>query len=356
MAISWGLPDCDTSSMLGGLAATRSKLTKLAGLPVEAAEFSHEVSSALKHTLPFDGWCLLGLAPDTGLRTAQFGGRGTEQTAEMSRNEATMPDANKYQDLAVAKVPVGWLSREHSAAKHSFRLNEILLPQGFNSEVRVALREPGRLWGALVLFRESPHRGFNDDDTAALCALAGPLTSAVRAYPVRALRRRGAAPGAGMVALAPDNRLVTVTEAARRWLDDLVPGGEDETHAGDVTRVLFDAAHAVRRGDADRASTCVRTVAGHWLRIEGTAATIGPADVAVLLHRATSRDLLGTFTDHHGLSPRESEVFRLLVEGSASKQIARELAISLLTVNGHLSSLYRKCHVSGREELIGRLA
>ena len=44
-----------------------------------------------------------------------------------------------------------------------------------------------------------------------------------------------------------------------------------------------------------------------------------------------------------------------LVDGLASKQIARELGISLLTVNDHLRSAYRRCRVSGREELVGRL-
>jgi DNA-binding CsgD family transcriptional regulator len=355
MPISWGLPDCDTANMLGDLAATRSKLTRLAGPPVEAAEFSHEVNVSLMGTLPFDGWCLMGMDPETHLRTAQFSGRGTEQTAELARNEALMSDVNKFRELAVAAVPAGWLSRDHPAATHSFRLNEVLLPLGFHSEVRVALREHGRLWGALTLFRESAHRPFDDDDVAVLCSLAGPLTSAMRAYPVRALGRHGAAPGAGVVALAPDNRLVAVTTEAQLWLDDLLPGGEDETHAGDVTRVLFEAAHAVRRAGAGRAATCVRTVSGHWLRVEGIAASIGAADVAVLLHRATARELLEPYATHLGLTTREREILGLLVDGLASKQIARELAISLLTVNGHLGSLYRKCRVSGREELIGRL-
>jgi DNA-binding CsgD family transcriptional regulator len=355
MPISWGLPDCDTSNMLGDLAATRSELTRLAGPPVEAAEFSHEVNAALKRTLPFDGWCLFGVDPETHLRTAQFSGRGTEQTAEMARNEALMSDVNKYQELAAAAVPAGWLSREHPAARHSFRLNEMLVPLGFHSEIRLVLRDQGRLWGALTLFRESVHRPFGKDDVALLSALAGPLTSAVRAYPVRELGRRGAAPGAGVVALAPDNRLVAVTAEAQLWLDDLLPGGEDETNAGDVTRVLFEAAHAVRRAGGRRAATCVRTVSGHWLRVEGTAASIGAAEVAVLLHRATARELLETYAIHHGLTARELEILGLLVDGLASKQIARDLAISLLTVNGHLRSLYRKCRVSGREELFGRL-
>jgi len=162
-------------------------------------------------------------------------------------------------------------------------------------------------------------------------------------------------PGAGVVAFAPDNRLVAVSAEAQSWLDDLIPGGGDETYASDVTRVLFDAAHAVRRGDMRRASTCVRTVSGNWLRAEGAALSVGEADVAVILQPATVHQLLDTLAAHHQLTVRESEILGLLVHGLAGKQIARELGISLLTVNGHLQSVYRKCGVSGRDELFGRL-
>ena len=266
-----------------------------------------------------------------------------------------MHDVNQYRELALAALPAGWLSREHPEARRSFRLNEILIPQGFHSEIRLVLRDQGRLWGALVLFRESGHQSFGDDEVSVLSALADPLTSAMRAYPVRVLGRHGPPPGPGLVALAPDNRLIEVTSEARLWLDDLLPGGEDETNPEDVTRVLFDAAHAVRRVGAKQAATCVRTISGRWLRVEATSASIGAAEVAVLLHSATARELLQTYAAHHGLTARESEILGLLVDGLASKQVARKLAISLLTVNGHLRSLYRKCRVSGREELFGRL-
>jgi len=88
----------------------------------------------------------------------------------MARNEALTSDVNKYADLAVAACPAGWLSAKHPRARHSFRLNEILLPQGFHSEIRLALRDQGGwLWGALVLFREDPNRLFDDYDAAAVC-------------------------------------------------------------------------------------------------------------------------------------------------------------------------------------------
>jgi DNA-binding CsgD family transcriptional regulator len=342
--------------MIRAVADSRSALNGLAGRPLEAAEFSSEVSAALQRTLAFDGWCLFGVDPHTGLRTFQFGGRGTERTAEMARNEALMEDVNKYADLALAPSPAGWLSLNHPNARRSFRLHEILLPQGFHSEIRLALRDGGRMWGALVLFREDPSRPFDSDDTATVCAVAGPLTGAVRAYPVRPLSRRGSAPGAGVVTLAPDNRLVAVSVEAQAWLGDLVPGGDDQTHAGDVTRVLFEVAHAVRSGDPSGVSTCVRTVSGHWLRVEGTALSVGEADVAVLLHSAAVHQILGMLTAYHRLTPRETEVLGLLVRGLASKQMARELTISVWTVNEHLHSLYQKCAVTGREQIIGLLA
>jgi DNA-binding CsgD family transcriptional regulator len=342
--------------MMRGLADARSALTRLAGQPVEAAQFSSDVRAALRRALTFDGWCLLGLDPGTGLRTFQFAGHGMEHTAEaLARNEALMSDVNKYTDLAVAPVPAGWLSPDHPQARRSFRLQEILLPQGFRSEIRLALRDRGRLWGALVLFREDPHHFFDDADTVRVCAIAGPLTSALRAYPVQRLARRGMMPGAGVIALAPDNRLVAVSAQAQAWLDDLIPGGEDETYPSDVTRVLFDAAHAVRRGDMNRASTCIRTVNGHWLRVEGTALPVGDADVAVVLQPAAVHQLLETVAACNKLTARESEVLGLLVHGLAGKQIARQLAISLFTVNEHLGSLYRKCGVPGRDELLGHL-
>lgn len=341
--------------MIGGRVDAAARLERLVGRPLAAAEFSHEVAAALGGALSFDGWCLIGFDPTSGLRSVQLGGRGTEHTVEMARNEALMCDVNSYRELAEAPVPVGWLSRTHPRAPLSFRLHEVLLPQGFESEIRLALRSRGRLWGALVLLREDPRRPFDEHDVAALTRLAGPLTRALRAYPVRRLPRPGSAPGAGVVAVAPDDRLLAVSAAAQEWLDDLVPGGDDQTRPSDVTRVVFDAAHAVRQGQPRRSSGCARTVTGRWLRVEGEALTVGAADVAVVLRPATVAELLGPLAAYHGLTAREAEVLGLLALGLPAKHIARDLEISTLTVNGHLRSVYGKCGVTGRDELLGTL-
>jgi DNA-binding CsgD family transcriptional regulator len=65
--------------------------------------------------------------------------------------------------------------------------------------------------------------------------------------------------------------------------------------------------------------------------------------------------VLETVATCHRHTVRESQILNLLTHGLASKQVARQLGISVYTVNEHLGSLYRKCDVTGREELIGRL-
>lgn len=50
------------------------------------------------------------------------------------------------------------------------------------------------------------------------------------------------------------------------------------------------------------------------------------------------------------LSPREQEVLRLVVDGLANKQIARNLQISEKTVKGHLTSIFQKLGVQSRTQ------
>jgi two-component system nitrate/nitrite response regulator NarL len=51
-----------------------------------------------------------------------------------------------------------------------------------------------------------------------------------------------------------------------------------------------------------------------------------------------------------GLSPRELQILRLLVNGESNKAIARELAITEATVKVHLKALLRKVRVNNRTQ------
>src|SRR5688572_15153457 len=65
---------------------------------------------------------------------------------------------------------------------------------------------------------------------------------------------------------------------------------------------------------------------------------------SVLLHRDTAP------TEDYGLTEREFDILRLLVEGLNNRQIAEALTISRATVKFHLSSIFTKLNVSSRVE------
>jgi len=100
--------------------------------------------------------------------------------------------------------------------------------------------------------------------------------------------------------------------------------------------------------------------------------TIGPADLADAIERVHGGDavfsprLAGFVLDAFGgdvpvtqasdpeldqLTPREREVLRYIARGYAYKQVARQLSISVKTIETHVSAVLRKLQLSSRYEL-----
>ena len=55
------------------------------------------------------------------------------------------------------------------------------------------------------------------------------------------------------------------------------------------------------------------------------------------------------------LSPRESEVARLVASGRSNREVARQLLISEQTVKNHIQSIFRKLAIGNRVELTIRI-
>ena len=62
------------------------------------------------------------------------------------------------------------------------------------------------------------------------------------------------------------------------------------------------------------------------------------------------------FATDFGLSPREREVARAIRTGQTSEEIGERLYISQRTVETHLQSIYRKCGVTNRVELLNLIS
>lgn len=55
-----------------------------------------------------------------------------------------------------------------------------------------------------------------------------------------------------------------------------------------------------------------------------------------------------------GLTPREMDVFHLLLEGYTLQETANRLGVKYSTANTHMTAIYKKLNVTSRAELIIR--
>ena len=130
---------------------------------------------------------------------------------------------------------------------------------------------------------------------------------------------------------------------------------------------LFDAETAVREGRLDDAAALGLKAAEGFKRLrtpllEAAAREVaGERDAALRLYRACGaahdvRRLQATerpeVDENPGLSTREAEIVRLVIDGRSNREIAAQLSISPKTVEKHLSSAYQKLGVSSRLDLL----
>ena len=54
------------------------------------------------------------------------------------------------------------------------------------------------------------------------------------------------------------------------------------------------------------------------------------------------------------LSPRESDILRLIAEGRSNKEIARDLAVAPETVKSHIKHIFIKLNVERRAQAVSR--
>jgi DNA-binding CsgD family transcriptional regulator len=97
---------------------------------------------------------------------------------------------------------------------------------------------------------------------------------------------------------------------------------------------------------------------GRWLTLQAAlteAASGSPSQKMIVIEPAGPKQIAWLRAAAYGLSAREREVVDLVVRGASRRQISATLYISEYTVQDHLSNVFDKVVVRGREALIKRL-
>jgi DNA-binding CsgD family transcriptional regulator len=77
--------------------------------------------------------------------------------------------------------------------------------------------------------------------------------------------------------------------------------------------------------------------------------------VAVIIEPAQPARITSLLMAAYGLTEREQEVTRLVLQGNATAEIAERLVVSAHTVQQHLKRVFEKTGVHSRRELVGKV-
>ncbi len=61
---------------------------------------------------------------------------------------------------------------------------------------------------------------------------------------------------------------------------------------------------------------------------------------------------LDAFFEQFKISKREKEIALLILDGKSNKEIEEQLFISFHTVKNHIASIFRKCDIKTRHQLV----
>lgn len=324
----------------------RRSLLALCRAQLDSVSFRRKLRAELLRALPFDAYCVNTADPESLVVTSSIGdGLAPAEARRLFELEEQGDDFNQLAQLASGLEHVASIGQATGHRPElSQRMRELFLPRGWNDELRAALVIDRRCWGYLHLFRSG--RGFTSNELSFVASLVPPLASALRRACVGGLSAPARAAAPGVALLDPNGALAGENTATRSWI---------EHFRGDVggptPHVLPALVARLRSGPA---AARYRSPSGGWLALHASQLQRGSS--AVVLTAAQPSEVASLVLLAHGLSAREREVARLLLQGLSNPAIAQVLGIALFTVKDHVKAVLSKTGAASRAELAARFS
>ncbi|GAT74543.1 putative transcriptional regulator [Microbacterium sp. HM58-2] len=352
-----------------GLRAERARgdLDVLSRAGLDLDDFFTEATSTLQNAIPWVGACAGTHDPATMILTSarKYGALvATNEHDELwCRLEYDDADETSFRSLMLAGVrAIGMHAAPHVDIDRSARMSQLMRPVcGFSDEARVVFRDSVGMWGSLALFRGSDDPAFDDEEVAFLGALSESFARGVRSGMLTRLAgspQSTETPGPAVVIVDASGAVSQISLGAEERLAQL----STRVNSGDPLAIVTSLVGSARRVrtvpglSIPRAR--IRTAAGEWLVLHasplaGSAGASG--DVVVTIEEARPPEIVELVVAACGLTPRERDVTRLVLQGVETREIAVSMHISAYTVQDHLKAVFEKAGVRSRRELISRI-
>jgi DNA-binding CsgD family transcriptional regulator len=330
---------------------------------LDLAALQAEILRGLRSLMAIDAAFFATVDPATILFTSVVAEEPlASATSEFLANEFGSDDVNKFAALASDAEHVRSLDQATGGERRaSSRYLEVMAPMRLGDELRAALVSGGRCWGVLCLHREDGAGRFSDAEVAIVRRLAPHMAEGLR----RALVAGGRAPsppgtrGPGLVILDDDLAVTSINDEAEQWMEELLDPAWMDLGTGSLPAAVFAAAVALDRVD-EPAATAPHTIRlrasnGQWLTVHASRLRGAGGHTAVVLEAARPADVASLYLDALGLTPAQTRVASLVLQGRSTQQIVNELRISSHTVQEHLRAVFDKVGVASRRELVAHL-
>lgn len=350
-----------------------NEIKRLCNAGLDQRTLLRKVAECLRRAIPSEAFCLSATDPSSELVThavaSGYGGlKGGRLFFEHIYLES---DVNGYDGMSQRwSKPVRLLSEATGEKlERSLRYRELTGPLGLGHEIRGACRAGSERWGGIELTRERGDPDFDTREVRLLRRIVPHLGAGLRASALLSeapLAESNGEGAPGVLVLDHGGRVVEHTQAAKRFLEEIEDLGPGWQEGGGLPVAVWMVVGALQRAleprtdrDRDRVPLlCVKARSGRWLTLQGalTEAKPGtPSQKMIVIEPTGPRQIAWLKTAAYGLSSREREIVDLVLRGASRKQIAATLYISEYTVQDHLSNIFDKVEVRGREALIKRL-
>jgi DNA-binding CsgD family transcriptional regulator len=343
-------------------ARAEDKITRLSKQGLDMVAFWRACTPVLADAVPhYMAPCCYTIDPASGLVTSHFQEGMPEFPPEWIAMEYAEEAVNRLPDVARSPSGVSTLYDATGGNPSSSPRWHANITYGGDQEMIAAIRtRSGDVWGALGLYRQPDRPLFDAYEQAFLAAISPLMAAAVRRALLIGESTDPEGPDApGMIVLGPDWRPESMSPGVEEWLLDLPDGNLAASRL--PTAVLAVAGRVARSAPstdnpAEVAVARVLTRSGRWVVLHGVPlAALDSQRVAVIVEPAHPSRIVPLLMSAYGLTEREQQLTRLILQGFSTIDIADRLVISEHTVQAHLRNIFTKTEVRTRRDLVTKI-